>query len=59
MEKIKEANLEKYIGEKIEVESKYNIKNILGYGATSVVYRASLQNVSTVYQSNDDGSDPY
>ena len=42
MERIKEANLEKYIGESVEVESKYSIKHIVGYGATSVVYKAGL-----------------
>ena len=42
MDKIREAGLDKYIGDKVEVESKYNIKKILGYGATSVVYLADF-----------------
>jgi len=42
MEKIREAGLEKYIGDKVEVEDKYTIRKILGYGATSVVYKADF-----------------
>lgn len=40
MQKIREAGLEKEIGDSIEVEANYKIKKIVGYGATSVVYKA-------------------
>lgn len=40
MQKIKEAGLEKEIDDSIEVETDYKIKKIVGYGATSVVYKA-------------------
>ena len=46
MDKIREIGLEKYIGDKVEVEDKYTIKKILGYGATSVVYKADFAPVS-------------
>jgi len=40
MQKIKEAGLEKEIEDSITVESAYKIKKIVGYGATSTVYKA-------------------
>ena len=40
MQKIKEAGLENEIDDSIEVEANYKIKKIVGYGATSVVYKA-------------------
>ena len=40
MQKIKEAGLENEIDDCIEVETTYKIKKIVGYGATSVVYKA-------------------
>ena len=40
MQKIREAGLEKEIDDSIEVEANYKIKKIVGYGATSVVYKA-------------------
>lgn len=40
MQKIREAGLEKEIDDSIEVEASYKIKKIVGYGATSVVYKA-------------------
>lgn len=40
---IKEAGLEKEIGSSIVTEKNYKIKKIVGYGATSVVYKASHQ----------------
>jgi len=40
MQKIKEAGLENEIDDSIEVEQTYKIKKIVGYGATSVVYKA-------------------
>ena len=40
MQKIKEAGLENEIDDSIEVETNYKIKKIVGYGATSVVYKA-------------------
>jgi hypothetical protein len=40
MQKIKEAGLENEIDDCIEVENNYKIKKIVGYGATSVVYKA-------------------
>ena len=39
-QQIKEAGLEKEIDDFVEVESNYKIKKIVGYGATSVVYKA-------------------
>tara|TARA_B100000780_G_C20847259_1_gene336708 strand:+ start:169 stop:504 length:336 start_codon:yes stop_codon:yes gene_type:complete len=40
MQKIREAGLENEIDDCIEVEATYKIKKIVGYGATSVVYKA-------------------
>lgn len=40
MQKIKEAGLENEIDDCIEVETNYKIKKVVGYGATSVVYKA-------------------
>ena len=40
MQKIKDAGLENEIDDCIEVETCYKIKKIVGYGATSVVYKA-------------------
>ena len=38
---IKEAGLENEIGANIVTERNYKIRKIVGYGATSVVYKAS------------------
>ena len=43
MQRIKEAGLENEIDDCIEVEDCYKIKKIVGYGATSVVYKAYRQ----------------
>ena len=40
MQKIKNAGLDCEIDDVIEVEKKYRIQKIVGYGATSVVYKA-------------------
>ena len=42
MQKIREAGLEKEIDDSIEVEANYKIKKIVGYGATSTVYKAHM-----------------
>ena len=42
MQKIKEAGLENEIEDSIEVEANYKIKKIVGYGATSTVYKAHM-----------------
>ena len=42
MQKIKEAGLENEIEDTIEVEANYKIKKIVGYGATSTVYKAHM-----------------
>ena len=44
MQKIKEAGLENEIEDSIEVEANYKIKKIVGYGATSTVYKAYMYN---------------
>lgn len=44
MQKIKEAGLENEIEDSIEVEANYKIKKIVGYGATSTVYKAHMFN---------------
>jgi len=40
MEKIRKAGLDRYIGNNVLVEAKYVIKSLIGYGATSAVYKA-------------------
>jgi hypothetical protein len=40
MEMIKRAGLEDKIESSIEVEENYQIKKVVGYGATSTVYKA-------------------
>ena len=40
MQKIKSAGLENYIGQSVVVEDKYCLQSVIGYGATSAVYRA-------------------
>ena len=40
MEKIRKAGLDRYIGNNVVVEAKYAIKSLIGYGATSAVYKA-------------------
>ena len=42
MKKIKEAGLENEIEDSIEVEANYKITKIVGYGATSTVYKAKI-----------------
>ena len=42
MQKIKDAGLEKEIDDCVEVEANYKIKKIVGYGATSTVYKAHM-----------------
>ena len=42
MQKIKEAGLEKEIDDTVVVEANYKIKKIVGYGATSTVYKAHM-----------------
>lgn len=42
LQKIKEAGLQNEIDDYIEVENHYRIKKIVGYGATSVVYKATM-----------------
>ena len=42
MKKIKEAGLENEIEDSIEVEANYKITKIVGYGATSTVYKAKM-----------------
>jgi len=43
MKYIKDAGLENEIGASISTEKSYKIKKIVGYGATSVVYKSSYQ----------------
>lgn len=47
MQKIKDAGLEKEIDDCVEVEANYKIKKIVGYGATSTVYKAHMYEHST------------
>ena len=47
MDKIKKAGLDKYITESVLVEAKYVIKSLIGYGATSAVYKAEYIEKST------------
>ena len=42
MRKIKQAGLENEIEDSIEVEANYKITKIVGYGATSTVYKAKM-----------------
>lgn len=56
MQKIKEAGLENEIDDSIEVESLYKIKKIVGYGATSVVYKAYQFRNGELAQGEDENS---
>lgn len=44
LKKIKDAGLENEIDDSIEVEANYKITKIVGYGATSTVYKAKMYN---------------
>lgn len=52
MKYIKEAGLENEIGASIVTEKNFKIRKIVGYGATSVVYKATMQTETPIKKEN-------